>query len=214
MNSTEIAAHYQALSNREKILIFTSCSALIIAMMFLLLLEPQYLARQHAATDFLSNSATVQQNQQQTTELQQILAMDPTASMREQLTQLQSQHDELSQALNGHKTVVVTPVALTEFLAVILKSAYLLKVENFQLTSELYASEDEDEDVQSSFLMKQSITLQLQGNTNNIEKYLQFLEEAPVTIYWDNLRYQSEADEQVNIAVQLHLFSSRELLDH
>ena len=94
----------------------------------------------------------------------------------------------------------------------ILKSAYLLKVEDFQLTSELFASEDED--VQSSFLMKQSITLQLQGNKNNIEKYLQFLEEAPVTIYWDNIRYQSEADEQVNIAVQLHLFSSRELLDH
>ncbi|MCJ8298538.1 MAG: type II secretion system protein GspM [Pseudomonadales bacterium] len=212
MNSTDIAAHYQALSNREKILIFTSCSALITAMMFLLLLEPQYLARQHAATDFLSNSATVQQNQRQTTELQQILAMDPTASMREQLTQLQGQHDELTQALNGNKTVVVTPVALTEFLAVILKSAYLLKVEDFQLISELYASEDED--VQSSFLMKQSITLQLQGNKNNIEKYLQFLEEAPVTIYWDNIRYQSEADEQVNIVVQLHLFSSRELLDH
>ena len=212
MNSTVIAAHYQALSNREKILIFTSCGALIIAMMFLLLLEPQYLARQHAATDFMRNSATVQQNQQQTTELQQILAMDPTASMREQLTQLQSQHDELTQALSGHKTAVVTPVALTEFLTVILKSAYLLKVEDFQLTSELFASEDED--VQSSFLMKQSITLQLQGNKNNIEKYLQFLEEAPVTIYWDNIRYQSEADEQVNIAVQLHLFSSRELLDH
>jgi len=208
VNSAQISAHYEALSTREKVLIFASSSALIVALMFLLLLEPQYLARAQAVENFSRSSAIVQDNQRQSEQLQQVLAMDPTASIREQLTQLQSQQSLLSQSIDDSKVAVLTPVELTEFLAIILQSAHSLRVEDFQLVSEVFSAEEAEE--QSSFLIKQKIVLQLQGDKKGIDKYLQFLEQGPVTIYWDNITYQSLAGGDASINLQLHLFSARE----
>ncbi|EPJ46801.1 MAG: hypothetical protein OFPI_33310 [Osedax symbiont Rs2] len=208
MNSAEIIAHYQALSSREKVLIFTSGSALILALMFLLLLEPQYLDRVQALDDFSRSKAVVEDNQRQSEQLKQVLAMDPTASMQEQLRQLQSQQSALSAAIDSRKVAVLTPVELTEFLSIILQSVHSLNIEDFQLVSEAYSADEDDE--QSSFLIKQKIALQLQGSKQNIEKYLQFLEQGPVSIYWDNLRYQRLSGDDASVNLQLHLFSARE----
>ena len=208
MNSAQLAAHYEALSTREKVLIFASSSALILALMFLLLLEPLYLARQQAVIDFSRSNAIVEDNQLQSEQLQQVLAMDPTASMREQLAQLQNQLSELSEAINGNKVAVLTPVELTEFLAIILQSAHSLSVEDFQMVSEAFSADEGDE--QSSFLIKQTIALQLQGAKKSIDIYLQFLEQGPVTIYWDNISYQRLSPDDASINLQLHLFSARE----
>jgi len=208
VNSAEIIAHYQALSSREKVLIFTSGSALILALMFLLLLEPQYLDRVQALDDFSRSKAVVEDNQRQSEQLKQVLAMDPTASMQEQLRQLQSQQSALSAAIDSRKVAVLTPVELTEFLSIILQSVHSLNIEDFQLVSEAYSADEDDE--QSSFLIKQKIALQLQGSKQNIEKYLQFLEQGPVSIYWDNLRYQRLSGDDASVNLQLHLFSARE----
>ena len=208
MNSAEIIAHYEALSSREKVLIFTSGSALILALMFLLLLEPLYLSRVQAVDDFSRSSVIVEDNQRQSEQLQQVLAMDPTASMQEQLARLKSQQSELSAAINSGKVAVLTPAELTEFLTIILQSVHSLQIEDFQLISEAFSADDEDQ--QSSFLIKQNITLQLQGSRENIDKYLQFLEQGPVSIYWDNLRYQRLNGNDASINLQLHLFSARE----
>ena len=208
MNSVEVIAHYEALSTREKVLIFASGSALILALMFLLLLEPQYLARQQAAEAFSRSSTIVEDNRRQSQQLQQVLAMDPTASMREQLAQLQSQQSELSLAINSSKVAVLTPVELTEFVATILQFADSLKVEDFQLVSAPFSVEEEDQ--QSSFLLKQNVILRLQGSRENIKMYLQFLEQGPVTLYWDDISYQRQGEDDASVNLQLHLFSARE----
>ena len=163
MSFAKMSEQYEALSSREKILVLLSPTAVIIGVVFLLLIEPKFLAAQ-AVADKLAKSVQLQaQNQRQILELQGLLSAQPVQSMQGEFEVLEAEQIELAAILAQMNLAVLSPQQFTDFLTEILAGAKQLQVENFQLITEVYNGEDEFENYDDELLIKQNIRLRLQG---------------------------------------------------
>lgn len=207
MSFAKMSEQYEALSSREKILVLLSSTAVIIGVVFLLLIEPKFLAAQ-AVADKLAKSVQLQaQNQRQILELQGLLSAQPVQSMQGEFEVLEAEQIELAAILAQMNLAVLSPQQFTDFLTEILAGAKHLQVENFQLITEVYNGEDEFENYDDELLIKQNIRLRLQGVDVQLIAYLKQLESMPVSIGWDSISYQTLAGEQRDVTIALHLFS-------
>ena len=207
MSFAKMSEQYEALSSREKILVLLSSTAVIIGVVFLLLIEPKFLAAQ-AVADKLDKSVQLQaQNQRQILELQGLLSAQPVQSMQGEFEVLETEQIELAATLAQMNLAVLSPQQFTDFLTEILAGAKHLQVENFQLITEVYNGEDEFESYDDELLIKQNIRLRLQGVDVQLIAYLKQLESMPVSIGWDSISYQTLAGEQRDVTIALHLFS-------
>lgn len=207
MSFAKMSEQYEALSSREKILVLLSSTAVIIGVVFLLLIEPKFLAAQ-AVADKLAKSVQLQaQNQRQILELQGLLSAQPVQSMQGEFEVLEAEQIELAAILAQMNLAVLSPQQFTDFLTEILAGAKQLQVENFQLITEVYNGEDEFENYDDELLIKQNIRLRLQGVDVQLIAYLKQLESMPVSIGWDSISYQTLAGEQRDVTIALHLFS-------
>ncbi|NRA21878.1 MAG: type II secretion system protein M [Oceanospirillaceae bacterium] len=207
MSFAKMSEQYEALSSREKILVLLSPTAVIIGVVFLLLIEPKFLAAQ-AVADKLAKSVQLQaQNQRQILELQGLLSAQPVQSMQGEFEVLEAEQIELAAILAQMNLAVLSPQQFTDFLTEILAGAKHLQVENFQLITEVYNGEDEFENYDDELLIKQNIRLRLQGVDVQLIAYLKQLESMPVSIGWDSISYQTLAGEQRDVTIALHLFS-------
>ena len=207
MSFAKMSEQYEALSSREKILVLLSPTAVIIGVVFLLLIEPKFLAAQ-AVADKLDKSVQLQaQNQRQILELQGLLSAQPVQSMQGEFEVLEAEQIELAAILAQMNLAVLSPQQFTDFLTEILAGAKHLQVENFQLITEVYNGEDEFESYDDELLIKQNIRLRLQGVDVQLIAYLKQLESMPVSIGWDSISYQTLAGEQRDVTIALHLFS-------
>lgn len=207
MDMSKISTRYELLSQREKILVLLSSLAVIVGLLFVSMIEPQFLAKQASELKYQRNQQTLQQIEQQIQQYQQILATEPEQVMREKLTQLQSEKEQLAQSLAQSHLSVLSTVEFTELLAEILEQQEGLRVTDFRLKAQPFTG-DEDLIDEPASILKQQLNLSLQGSDVSLKNYLKRLEAMPVAISWDSIEYKYAAGDQHNINIALSLFTA------
>ncbi|NQZ32424.1 MAG: type II secretion system protein M [Oceanospirillaceae bacterium] len=207
MDISKISTSYELLSQREKVLVLLSSVAVIVGLLFILLLEPQYLSMQAVAAKYQSNQQALQLNQQQIEKSQQLLSTEPEQVMRDKLLVLQAEKKDLAQSLAQSNLSVLSTVEFTNLLADILEQDEGLRVADFTLKAEPFRGEEDYVD-EPALVLQQQLKLRLQGSDIALKNYLKRLEAMPVAISWDSIEYQYGTDQQRNISIALSIFTA------
>ncbi len=210
MNLSAYSEPYQLLSNREKVLILLSSMGLIIALSFLLVIEPQFKAA-HKTQLILEQSRSQNASyQQQTAVLAENLNRDPKVTLNLQITALQAQKNQLSSALNEQRLSVISAADFSHFMAVMLTTNPALQITDVHIEAIAYAGEELDAETDSSAVLKHNIRLSLQASDPEIKAYLKFLESQPIALSWDSIEYNRIGKEQTHLLISFHLFAAKE----
>ena len=207
MDISKISTSYELLSQREKVLVLLSSVAVIVGLLFILLLEPQYLSMQAVAAKYQSNQQALQLNQQQIEKSQQLLSTEPEQVMRDKLLVLQAEKKDLAQSLAQSNLSVLSTVEFTNLLADILEQDEGLRVADFTRKAEPFRGEEDYGD-EPALVLQQQLKLRLQGSDIALKNYLKRLEALPVAISRDSIEYQYGTDQQRNISIALSLFTA------
>ncbi|EPJ47125.1 MAG: hypothetical protein OFPII_15170 [Osedax symbiont Rs1] len=210
MNLSAYSEPYQLLSNREKVLILLSSMGLIIALPFLLVIEPQFKAAQKTQRVLEQSRSQNATYQQQTAVLAENLNRDPKISLNLQITDLQAEKAQLASALNEQRLSVISAADFSDFMAVMLTTNPALQITDVQIEAIAYAGEELDADTDSSAVLKHNIRLSLQASNTEIKAYLKFLESQPIALSWDSIEYNRIGKEQTQMLISFHLFAAKE----
>jgi len=205
-----VSHSYEALSQREKILIMLSSLAALLALLFMLLLEPQYLLLQESTLKYQRVEASLKVDQRQEEKLQQQLSDNLEQSIQQQIDDLADQQKVIADDLLQVNVAVLSPQALTQFLAGMMLYANSLQVERFELNAEAFSGADEILAEKDAFVLKQSITMRVQGDKSQILAFITSIEAMSVAIVWDSISSQNLDESQRDVTIDFHLFSAIE----
>jgi len=205
-----VSHSYEALSQREKILIMLSSLAALLALLFMLLLEPQYLLLQESTLKYQRVEASLKVDQRQEEKLQQQLSDNLEQSIQQQIDDLADQQKVIADDLLQVNVAVLSPQALTQFLAGMMLYANSLQVESFELNAEAFSGADEILAEKDAFVLKQSITMRVQGDKSQILAFITSIEAMSVAIVWDSISSQNLDESQRDVTIDFHLFSAIE----
>jgi len=207
---SQVSNGYEILSQREKVLVLVSSLAGMLGLLFLLLIEPQYLVFKDSEAKYQRIDAALDKNELQVQQLQQLLTEDLDQSIQQDIDDLRQQQKEISDALLQDSLSVLAPQELTDFLADMLKLTEGLQVESFEVSTQAFSGADEVLDEEEIFVLKQSVTVKLQGGEVPLFTFLASLEAMPITVVWDSLHYQQLDNSQRDVTIAFHLFSAAE----
>ncbi|MFT5709168.1 MAG: hypothetical protein ACI9ES_003475 [Oceanospirillaceae bacterium] len=210
MNFSSISTHFEQFSKRERGLIFISSFSLILALLFILVIEPQYLAWQDAKLKIKQTQTMTVRFQASTTALNQILSMDPVNALNEQHDALKIQRHTLQDELSEQGMSVSSAAQLDNFLEIILSPPMPLKIESLHIESLPFTTDDDLTEDENLALLRQNVILKLQLSNSAVTAFLQFIQAQDLSIAWDSLSYQQLREHQVALDIRLHLFSARQ----
>jgi len=207
---SKVSHGYETLTQREKVLVLVSSLSGLFGLLFLLLIEPQYLVFKDSEENYQRIDAALDKNELQVQQLQQLLTEDLDQSIQQDIDDLRQQQQEISDALLQDSLSVLAPQELTEFLADMLKLTEGLQVENFEVSTQAFSGADEVLDEEEIFVLKQSVTVKLQGSEVPLFAFLASLEAMPIAVVWDSIQYQQMDNSQRDVTIAFHLFSAAE----
>jgi len=207
---SKVSEGYETLSLREKVLVLASSLAGLLGLLFLLMIEPQYLVLKDSEAKYQRIDAKLDKDERQVQQLQQLLTDDLDQSIQQDIDDLTQQQKEISAALLQDDLSVLSPQDLTAFLADMLKLAEGLHVENFEVNALAFSGADELLDEEETFVLKQSVRVKLQGGETPLFTFLASLEAMSVAVVWDSIHYQQLDNSQRDVTIAFHLFSAAE----
>lgn len=189
--------------------------AVIVSLVLLMLFDALWLSGQQQAIVSATGRLAEAQNQQQILvatlkQLQQRLAQDPDAELRQTLTSLNTQRIEAQQQLQQLKARLVDPELMPKVLQDTLQAqpgVQLVRV--VKLPTESLAVEGA-ETAQTPTLYRHPIRLELIGSYAEIQAYLQRLERLPWQFYWQRLDYQVENYPLARVIIELYTLGATE----
>lgn len=213
MNS--LAARFDALSRRERLLISVTLAVLLVALVFLLAIEP--LMKKEARLDSQLSQSDIQLKAKQSELIAYAKALDtdPSEPLREELAQLEQQDQQTTALLKERSVNLVTPEEMANLLEAVLADGHPIKL--IKLTSlpietlEMAKEEPESaETVSSAPVYKHGFEMVMQGRYVDIYSYLQHLESVSEAFFWDSLEYQVEKYPDAQATLKVHTLSSEE----
>lgn len=196
----KISAKIDAMSKRERVLVFVTVAILVLSLVNALLLDPLF-AKQKSLRKQLS------QQQQQMSEVQsQIAALlqenspNSNSPQRNQLKELKQEIAEGNAFLKSKGESLVPPERMAEHLRQLLNrnnSLHLVSLQTLAVTSLLEQPNDKSQNAkgaeqakavqvaaQDKQVFKHGVQLTLRGNYLDLMQYLGALEKLPQQMYW------------------------------
>jgi MSHA biogenesis protein MshJ len=200
MQWEKISAKIDAMSKRERVLVFVTVVILVLSLLNALLLDPLF-ARQKSLRQQIS------QQQQQMNEIQSQIAVllqenspNSNSPQRNQLRQLMQEIAEGNAFLNSKRESLVPPEKMAEHLRQLLNrnnSLHLVSLQTLPVTSLLEQAHDKSQNAKGADqakavkaaahdkqVFKHGVQLTLSGNYLDLMQYLAALEKLPQQMYW------------------------------
>lgn len=191
----KISAKLDALSLRERVLIFATVTVLALSLVNSLLLEPLF-ARQKALRSQISEQQlTMTEVQSQIATVVQENSPDTNSSQRNQINQLKQEIAEGNAYLKSSREKLVQPEKMAEHLRQLLSKNNRLQLVALQtlpvtpLIEQLNAKSPEQARVATGAALdkqvfKHGVQLTIRGNYLDLLQYLSALEKLPQQMYW------------------------------
>lgn len=219
---SSMSERFNALSRRERVLISVTLAVFLIALFFLLAIEP--LMKQETRLDNQLNQVDMQRKAKQSelVAYAKALEVDPSLPLREERSQLEQQDQNITALLKERSVNLVSPQEMANLLEAVLADGHpiqlqkltSLPIETLSLVSEKdQNNEQEDEPsktVTASPVYKHGFELVMKGRYTDIYAYLQHLESVSEAFFWDSLDYEVEQYPEAQVRLQVHTLSSEE----
>jgi MSHA biogenesis protein MshJ len=200
----KFALRIDALTLRERAVIFAVAVLILAVLVNTFLLDPQYATQTNVSQKIKqqqSQIADIQNQIQQTVKAREI---DPDQADREHLRALKQQATELSGALTDLQQNLVPPNKMTELLEDVLKRNNRLLLVSLKtlpitilndatqldvkttgtVTPPVASSADESSEIKTDF--RHSVEITVQGNYMDMLAYVKSLEASPWKLFWGN----------------------------
>ncbi|MGS2723592.1 type II secretion system protein GspM [Porticoccus sp. GXU_MW_L64] len=207
-----LSARFDALQQREKILVAGIVVALVYALSEFTLLKPADDEYKKLSGQLQANRTSLTNSQEQMAQLQ-ASAAGSNGNRGPQLQAVQQQiaalRTELSTLAGGLADARQLPKILEDVLVktgkLSLMKLQALPVEELQLPAT-----DGSGELISAGVYKHAVSLQLQGRYFEVVDYLQALEELPWGLRWQQLNYRAASYPNANVTLQVYTLTTEE----
>lgn len=178
-----------ALSERERVLIFLAGVAVALAAAFLAGIEPALKQRRMLSARMVDQQAQLVAADAQRQALARALAQDPDAAIREQIAQRQREVAELDAQLAGLQRTLIAPermAAVLEQLVGPQRGVRLVSLRNLPATPlvEKEAGGARADQAGGQHVYKHGVEVVVEGSYLNLLAYVGRLERQPWQVYW------------------------------
>lgn len=207
---------FDALSQRERVLIAATVLVLVVALLFLLMIEPWQKQQQRLAAQLVQKQQLISARQTEVTALSAAANRDPSAAVKADVAALEQQDQRLNDELRERSSRLVAPQQMSQMLAAVLQTQSgvalqkltSLPVEPLSLGQDEVA--DESTQVPQVHLYKHAFELHLQGSYSAIYAYLQQLEQLSGAFFWETLEYQVIEHPAADVRLRVYTLSAEE----
>lgn len=207
-----IQRSFEALSQREKLMILVAGLAVIILLGFVLFIEP--MINNIAKNDIDSQRMQLELASLESSQLllEEELRKDPNIALRSRLDTLAQDVESLDEYLASQTRDLVPADKMPELLERILRQSAKLKLVELKSIppKQLLAAEKNStkDSVSGSNLFQHGVQLRLEGSYFDIQQYLADVEDMPWRFYWKSFKYSVEAYPTAQVQIELYTLST------
>ncbi|WP_076412171.1 MSHA biogenesis protein MshJ [Shewanella sp. UCD-KL12] len=200
----ELAARFDILSQRERVMVATAAFVVIGMLCYLplesLILEQQKLVKQNKALESENKIS-----KQQIELYEQRLAQDPNDEYKNRLAVLQQQDADLDNQLSFQMVDMVPANHMPALLSELLGKVTGVKLHEFSsiAPTPLLAVGDE----KKMNLYSHGIRLTLEGDYFSVLKFIEAVEGMPNKLYWKKIDYKVDEYPAANVVLELYTLS-------
>lgn len=205
----QIRDRINALSLRERVLVFLAVAAVVAFLWNALFMEP-LATRQETAQEQVSNLRDRVANANDS--IRQVIAArkeDPDAERRRRLAELEEELSQLDERLGAMTGDLVEPVRMAHVLEQILERQAGLQLISLKALAPRPLLEDEELENLGN-IYRHGVRLELEGSYTHVLRYLRALEELDSDLYWGRLDINMERYPRNRIVLVVHTLSMRE----
>jgi MSHA biogenesis protein MshJ len=195
----KISAKVDAMSKRERVLIFVSVAVLILSLVDTYLLEPQYLAQKELRNQVIQQTVSLAELQAKIITVEQDNSPNSSSPLRIQLNRAKQELDEDKAFLQSNHDHLVQPENMAAHLKQLLNRNNRLQLVTLQtldvtpLIEETNTPDGEksvisysqlSDEVKNKQVFKHGVKLTVRGSYLDLINYLSELENLPQQMYW------------------------------
>jgi MSHA biogenesis protein MshJ len=215
----KLSARFNALAQRERILVFGAAIVGTLLVLHALLLDP-LLARQKRLTQQLAETRQGIKNADNLLRAQETQA-DPDAAKRSYRNALRKQLAEIDQNMQGLQKGLVPPERMAKLLEEVLTknrglqlvSLRTLPVQRFESPGAGPAPKPGDKGAQPASkesersIYQHSFEISLQGSYADLHDYLARLEQLPWQMFWGRINFETDQYPRLKVTLTVHTLS-------
>lgn len=211
---------WDALSLRERGLLLLTAVLVPLILIYVLLIEKQWLAAQRIPAQIKSMQQELQHQQRLLDVLNKKQVVSPDDAAREELQSLREELKQQNERIQRAATNLVSPAQMLGMLRSVLAvesgaellAARSLPVETMALGDDANESSDEADAAEQvqALVFIHPFEVELQGSYQGIYDYLQRLEDLDGVFFWDLLDYNVEEHPSAKVKLKVHTLSSEE----
>lgn len=183
----KLTAKVDALSLRERVLIFAAAAFLVASLVDSLLLEP-LLAKQRAlSAQVVQQQERIKEVDAQIEALQQARKASESSPQRQRLNQLRQQLVQGDAYIQGRRDRLVPPEKMAELLEQVLRKngrLQLVKLQTLPVAPLLEEAAAKESTAGAHQIFKHGVEITVRGNYLDMVDYLVALEHLPSQMYW------------------------------
>lgn len=206
-----LAERVDAMSLRERALIFLAAALVLVTLLNTLLIKPQ-LTRQQAISKKLMQTQTMTNAlQMQIQALVQARSADPDAPLHERMAKLQAESAEADRVLQEIQSGLIAPQQMPALLDDILQrnrglrlvSLKTLPVENLAATPDVPAAGA----APGPAVFRHGVEIAVEGGYLDLLRYLAAMEASPWRMFWGKADLNVDAYPKATLTLRLHTLS-------
>jgi len=209
------AGKYDALSLRERAMVFGAVMVAVLAFTYTMMIEPQLVQQRRAASAILQKQSEMKAFEAQVTKIIGTRANDPDRADRERLAQLRAQLNELETRISTEERKFTAPSqmrAVVEGLLGRSRGVALVELKTLPTTTieeepkSKPAAKAKPSPVASERLIyRHGVELTVTGSYLDLLAYVRDLERLPTQLYWGGLVL--DATEYPRVSMKLTLYT-------
>jgi MSHA biogenesis protein MshJ len=218
----KLSERIDALSLRERGLIFVMAVAILLALFITLLMDPLQAKRNAMSQDLLNRQAKISASQAQVQALLEAREQDPDAANKKRMEQLQQQVAEMDKTLEGVQQGLVSPERMPQLLKDLLlknQQLHLISIKTLPVSTLVPSKKDtaasnakgakqeNKASPEEAQIYKHGVEITVQGTYLDLLAYLSELEGLPWRMYWGNLDLKVNEYPQSTLVLTLYTLS-------
>ncbi len=217
-----LADRIDAMSLRERALIFAALATLLISLVNALLIEPQLARQKTLSEQIVQTQQTTAAMHQQIQSLLKLSMTDPNAALKTRLAGLRGQSDQSGQTLQNIQNHLVSPQQMPDLLKTLLSEHDHVQLVSLKtLSVELLDEATENDKTGSSqsagkqdkpanaapHVYKHGVEISLSGSYADLVDYLDALERSPWRMFWGKASLTTDQDHHLQLTLRLYTLS-------
>lgn len=229
----KLSARIDAMSLRERVLIFIMSTAILLVLVNVLLLDPQFAKQKQLSQRVTAEQAQIAVIQSDIQQKVRAQINDPDAATRQQLTHLKQQSEQLRGALQETQKALVTPEKMPALLEAILKRDGRLQLVSLKTLPVSSLTDSMPGDAKQAgqtgaaaasatttaakngsaaggglgIVYRHGVEITVSGSYPDMMHYMAELEAMPWQLYWSKARLQVESYPRASLTLTLFTLS-------